>query len=402
MNIYEDSSKNRFNFKKTRTKRNEYIYNINNTNKTLLFNTEREENKQSVNYRNFHGLNRINAKMFKNALKSLRNSSSSQTNFISNDFDFSNISNVNNKYIFSSNKKETENTKFNKTKNKMNQTESLLSTKTSQNHNKYFNSSLDNFYHQVSNKKKRNIVSSLTKMNLTKISFYLAKNKKKNNKNINNITKYDKKEKEENKKEKEKEKISDKGIKEDKKVNIGIDVKENINDEEYIVNSSGFNSYNQIILKNLFQKNKIKIKQDVLDRIILDYNLQNKNIFLTPFYNSFGLMIEDVSQRVRFMKGSLDLIYPKIIQKKYQIKAEQSIKKLGKLRSSSVENIKRNKNDIKDILFSINKYKKISQSVFSKYPIYIKLKGKFSPRMYSFKEQNLLSHKLNKRNLFLK
>ena len=151
-------------------------------------------------------------------------------------------------------------------------------------------------------------------MNLTKINFYLEKNKKKN-KNINNITKYNKKENEENKKEKEKEKISDKGIKEDKKVNIGIDVKENINDEEYIVNSSGFNSYNQIILKNLFQKNKIKIKQDVLDRIILDYNLQNKNIFLTPFYNSFGLMIEDVSQRVRFMKGSLDLIYPKIIQK---------------------------------------------------------------------------------------
>ena len=161
--------------------------------------------------------------------------------------------------------------------------------------------------------------------------------------------------------------------------------KEKQDDEDDKLNSSGFDSYNQISLKNLFQKEKIKIKPDILDRVILDYNLRNKDILLNPFYNSFGEVIEDVSQKIKFIKGSIDLVYPKIIQKKYQIMAKESFKKLGLLKSSSQENIKRNNNGIKDNLFTINKYKKASQISTSKYPIYIKLKGKFSPRMYSMK-----------------
>ena len=55
---------------------------------------------------------------------------------------------------------------------------------------------------------------------------------------------------------------------------------------------------------------------------------------------------------------------------------------------------------LKKNLFAV-KYRNISQSVFTKYPVYIKLKGKFSPHMYTFKEQNRYSHKLEKQNLFM-
>ena len=414
MNSYEDWTKtrNRFNFIKIKQKKrifytnntllfnkdsktykklrnNLFLTKTNYNHNSLLFNTEREENKKTINYRNFQGLNGINAKLFKNALKSLRNLSNSKTNFFSNEIDFSNISNINtnknnnnNNYIFSSIKNESENPKFRNTQNKLNQTGSLLSTKTSQNNTIYFNSTLDAHYHKIANKK-LNLLSPLNKKIFTKNSFLTTKNNKKNL--TNNIIKFNHRTIEENKKGKTI--IINEQIKEKIKLNKGINVKEKEkqDDEDDKLNSSGFDSYNQISLKNLFQKEKIKIKPDILDRVILDYNLRNKDILLNPFYNSFGEVIEDVSQKIKFIKGSIDLVYPKIIQKKYQIMAKESFKKLGLLKSSSQENIKRNNNGIKDNLFTINKYKKASQISTSKYPIYIKLKGKFSPRMYSMK-----------------
>lgn len=418
-NSYEDCTKirNNFNFKKIKQRNN--AYGMNNTNSLLLnrdprkfikfhknlfitkpnnnflFNTDKEENKKSLNYRNIKDLQDINAKIFKNALKSLRNISKNKTqvNFFSHDFDFSNSSNLNtNKYIFSEIKNEDEIPKIKKTKNKLNQTSSLLSTKITQNRTIYFNSSLDNFYHKISNKKLK-ITSPLN--NKERNSFYSSKSN-----NINFISDIIKLYEEENKKEKRNMNDEEEyTIKKENKINKGINVKEK-NEEDNIVTSSGFNSYNQIILKNLLQKCKAKIKLGILDRVILDYNLKNNDILLNPFYNSYGVMLDDVSEKVGFMKGSMNLVYPRIIQKKYQIKAEQSIKNIGLLRSNSENYFKRNKNDIKKNLFAV-KYRNISQSVFTKYPVYVKLKGKFSPHMYTFKEQNRYSHKLEKQNLFM-
>ena len=81
------------------------------------------------------------------------------------------------------------------------------------------------------------------------------------------------------------------------------------------------------------------------------------------------------------------MIYPSIIQKKYEIKANQSDKKVDLLRNSSLENFKGNRIDIKKDIYKINKDNKIFQSVFAKYPIYIKVKGKFSPHLYSLMEK---------------
>ena len=423
-NSYEDWTKmrNEFSFKKIKKRNSTYSMHNNNTNSLLLnraprkfikfhknffitktnnnnvlFSIDKEDNKKSLNYRNIKELQDINAKIFKNALKSLRNLSKNKTqvNFFSHDFDFSSSSNLNtNKYIFSEIKNEDEIPKIKKTKNKLNQTSSLLSTKISQNRTIYFNSSLDNFYHKISNKKLK-INSPLN--NKTRDNFYPSKSN-----NIDFISNIIKLYGEENKKDKGSINEEDFVLKKDNKINKGINLKEkkDKNDEDNIVTSSGFNSYNQIILKNLFQKCKAKIKLGILDRVILDYNLKTDDILLNPFYNSYGVMLDDVSEKVGFMKGSLNLVYPRIIQKKYQIKAEQSIKKIGLLRSNSDNDFKRNKNDIKNNLFTI-KDKNIIQSVFTKYPMYIKLNGKFSPHLYTYKGQNRFSHKLQKQNLFM-
>jgi hypothetical protein len=94
------------------------------------------------------------------------------------------------------------------------------------------------------------------------------------------------------------------------KLNKGINAKEKEkqDDEDDKLNSSGFDSYNQISLKNLFQKEKIKIKPDILDMVILDYNLRNKDILLNPFYNSFGEVIEDVSQKIKIKLSIINIL----------------------------------------------------------------------------------------------
>ena len=371
---------------------------------SIQFSTEKEENKKT--YKDFKELQKVNAKIFKNALKSLRNLSNNKTqlNFFSNnDLDLTSSYNINsNKYFFSEIKNDCGIPKIKVTKNKLNQTSSLLSTKISQSHTIYFNSSLDNFYTKISNKKLKS-ESPLNKL-LKKRNIIFSPNSYDIN-FINDIIKLYDEESKENKKNKDNINYEEFLTYNDNstKLNKGISVKEKEQiDEDNILTTSGFNSYNQIILKNLFEKRNAKVKSGILDRIILDYNVQNNDILLNPFYNSYGGMLNDVYDKVKFIKGSLDLVYPRIIQKKYQIRAKQSIKKIAFLRSLSQQNFnKRNQNDIKNNLFSINKDKKISQSVFTKYPVYIKLKGKFSPNMYTIKGSERFNHKLDKQNFFM-
>ena len=420
-NSYEDWSKikNEFNITKI-NKRNNGI-NINNiifkkpkttyfkiprkfslvkkSDNNLIFNSEKEEKKKSPNEKNKAGDNF--AKIFKNSLMSLKN-------LVEYDYSSSSLLNNNKNTIFSEPKNENDTLGIKKTKNKLNQTSSLLSTKLSKSKTIYYNSSLENFYNKISSQRNK-MISPLYKINQNKNSFSSTLSN-----NVNFVNRLLKLYHEENKQNKENRKEEENILKQNNKfkklpirtksfkkilANDKEKEKEEKKDEDKLLYSSGFNSYNQISLKNLFLKKKAKVKSGILDRVIFDYNLQNEDILLHPFSNSYGDMLEDLSGKVKFMKGSIDLVYPTIIQNKYKIKAKQSINKINFLNSNSQENIN-NKNDIKNIIFSINKDKNKTQTVFTKYPMYIKLKGKFSPHMYTLKGEKKLFYKIQKQKLF--
>jgi hypothetical protein len=329
-------------------------------------------------------------------------------NLVEYDYSSSSLLNNNKNTIFSEPKNENDTLGIKKTKNKLNQTSSLLSTKLSKSKTIYYNSSLENFYNKISSQRNK-MISPLYKINQNKNSFSSTLSN-----NVNFVNRLLKLYHEENKQNKENRKEEENILKQNNKFKIlpirtksfkkilandKEKEKEEKKDEDKLLYSSGFNSYNQISLKNLFLKKKAKVKSGILDRVIFDYNLQNEDILLHPFSNSYGDMLEDLSGKVKFMKGSIDLVYPTIIQNKYKIKAKQSINKINFLNSNSQENIN-NKNDIKNIIFSINKDKNKTQTVFTKYPMYIKLKGKFSPHMYTLKGEKKLFYKIQKQKLF--
>ena len=93
------------------------------------------------------------------------------------------------------------------------------------------------------------------------------------------------------------------------------------------------------------------------------------------------------------MKGSMDIIYPKITQKRYQLRTME-IKKKKIKKSSSAENIKNQNNEINNI-FNI-KQKNFFQSNFSKYPINVKQFGQniLPVKMYSLKGKRDLINKI--------
>ena len=322
------------------TKRNkDDLFITSENNKILELNSE--EKKKIISF---------NIRKFKNAISSLNNH---KLNFSSNELDFS--SNINNSEIRN---KKIEN-------NKLKQTSSSLSTKASQNKTIYFNSILDNNYNKISDNKFKIKSSSFSSKKIG-VNFF------KNNDEGYNL------------KENKRNRV---GIKLNQDKNRKKKDKSEYNKKDNIVTSSKFDSLKKLIPKNVFQKSKIKVKSGVLDGIILDYNLNNNGILSKPFNNSYGFMLNLVSEKVKFLKGSLDMIYPSIIQKKYEIKANQIDKKVDLLRNSSLENFKGNRIDIKKDIYKINKNKKIFQSVFAKYPIYIKVKGKFSPHLHSLMEK---------------
>ena len=287
---------------------------------------------------------------FKNALKSLKNKH--KLNFSSNDF-YSNEKRI---------------------KNKKNQISSLSSTRASKNNTLYFNSFLDDYYNKISNKKFR-IITPLNKYIKRERSFLPLK------RNINFFS--DKKNNNEKK---------------EKKINIKKVQRRNIKDN--LVKSPKFNSFNKTILNNIFQKSKTKVKLGILDGVILNYKLDNNDIITKPFNNSYNFMINIISDKIKFLKNSLNFIYPSIFRKRYLIKENQN-KKNNLLRNISQEVFRRNKNEVKNDIYKINEDKKVSQSVFTKYPIYIKLKGKYSPCLYSLRNNS--SKKNNKKqNIFNK
>ena len=324
----------------------------NNNNNNLIITPE--NNKQlELNNEETEKINSMKIKNFKNALKLIKNKP--KLNFSLSNLNFSSYS--------------TEK----RTKNKKNQISSLSSTKTSKNNTLYFNSFLDNCYNKISDEKIK-IITPLNKFIRKKsLNFSVKRNtnffreKKKNNE------------------------------KEDKKIST-INEVQGRNIKDNLVESPKFNSLNQTILNNIFKKSKIKVKLGILDEVILNYKLDNNDIITKPFNNSYTFMINIISDKIKFLKNSLNFIYPSILRKRFQRKANQNLKKNNSPRNFSQEIIRRNKINIKNDIFKINKSKKVSQSVFAKYPIYIKLKGKYSPNFYSLRRENNSSQKNNKKH----
>ena len=66
-------------------------------------------------------------------------------------------------------------------------------------------------------------------------------------------------------------------------------------------------------------------------------NKEKKNItqlILNPFSNSYGVLLNNLAEKIGFLKGSMDILYPQITQKRYQIRAS-----LGK--KKQLQNLKR-------------------------------------------------------------
>jgi len=128
-------------------------------NKDNLFITSESNKIIDLNSEEKKKIISINIRKFKNAIRALNNH---KLNFSSNESDFS--SNI--KYSNILNKKSEI--------NKIKQTSSSLSTKTSQNKTIYFNSILDNYYNKISDNKFK-LKLSLNKLIKKEIHLFLQK-----------------------------------------------------------------------------------------------------------------------------------------------------------------------------------------------------------------------------------
>ena len=356
-----------------KTKHNNLLINKNvdkNKNYNINFNIEENISKdiftKDYTIKKIKKISTLNEKtIYKNALDSIKKLTKSKTqiNFFSPD----NSQHYNNLI-----------------KKKFNKTNEFNSKKY---HTIYFNSSLDNFYIKKKNERfKTN--TPLNNLNKTKYSIISPRshcvnfignimnlyNKAEENKNNNDIS--------------------------NTKESISVIKKNNKNNEneDEVQDILGIDSFNLITLKNLFQKNSAKIKNGVLNEVIIDKKIKNNDIFLNPFTNSYGVLLDNMSEKVGFMKGSMDIIYPKITQKKYQIRSLERKKKSNLKKCASQENYKIQNNEINNI-FNIKPKKKIIQSIFTKYPINIKRTGKsvYFTKMYSFKgKKDLINNTINK------
>ena len=387
-----------------KTKRNNLLINNNvdkNKNYNIKFKIEEDFPKTPNMIKNtFKYIQKVNnnheKKLYKTAIDSIQklNKSKTQINFFSQNNSFKNIKNN----IFSGFKnipniqnisKTFFENKYTKKKDKINNINlsKIKSKNITNTNNIYFNSSLDNFYIKNKNQNKTsrfNTISPLNKINKNNSSFHSPQSY-----SVNFISKimkvYNKTAESKNDANKEKENKNNKKEMNEK------DIK-----EEIIIDDIDKDIFNHITLKTLFQKKSAKIKSGVLDDAIIDKKINNNDILLNPFINSYGILLDRMSEKIGFMKGSMDIIYPKITQKKYEIRTlEKRNKKIR--RSSSQENIKIQNNKANNI-FNI-KQKKITQSIFTKYPINIRKIGQnmLATKIYSFKgKKDLINKIINK------
>ena len=248
----------------------------------------------------------------------------------------------------------------------------------------YFNSSLNDFYDK-NNKNNSNL--SFKGINNYKYSYLpksysvglindIISSYNKNNKNKSVI-------------------IKDVNNNDHKKNNTKNDTKsEDINKKMF--KGFTFLPMNKSLLKTLFKKTPIKIKSGVLTSI--PNNKFKSDIFLNPFSNSYGPVLDNLSERIGFMKGSINMIYPKIAQTKYQIKTYERINEYKDIvkkrnmkkswRNKSMDNKKIVPGN-KNMLYNMAEPKKIIQYFPTKYPVKILNNGNnlISSKMYSLRRQ---------------
>ena len=380
-----------------KTKHNNYLINKNvdkDKNYNINFNIEENVPKTpniTYNIKRIKKVNDLKEQKFKKALDSIKKLTKSKTqiNFFSPDNSFKNIKDIQNLFSGFKNISDISKTSYNKkiSKKKCNNKNYFNSSKSN---TIYFNSSLDNFY--IKDKQNRfKTISPLSNLNRSKYSLLSPQSYSVNFiRNIMNLYKKT------NEKIKNESKEDIENIKKENKKKNDLEDKEK--KEKNILNNIGLDTFNHLSLKTLFQKNSPKIKNGVLNEAFIDNKIKNNDIFLNPFSNSYGILLDLMSEKVGFMKGSMDIIYPKITQKKYQIRTLESKKiKLNFKKTSSQENIKNQNNELNH-LFNI-KQKKIIQSFYTKYPINIKgiSKNMLSSKMYSFKgKKGLMTKKINK------
>ena len=163
----------------------------------------------------------------------------------------------------------------------------------------------------------------------------------------------------------------------------------------------GFNflSMNKSILETLFRKTPLKIKSGLLTSMS-DEKI-NSEFYLSPFSNSYGYILDVLSEKIGFMKGSINMIYPKIAKVKFKIKELErtdefkklyKISKIKKEKFNSENNT--NKYEKQDRIYKKVKPKKIIKNFFTKYPInYQKIGEKTYSKMYSMKNKQFFIDK---------
>ena len=386
----------KFNFK---TKHNNLLINKNideNKNYNISFKLEEKIPKSpsmiNFNITKIKKILEINEKnLYKTSLNTIKKLSKSKTekNFFSPNNSFNNPKNIFSEFKKINDVSKLSNNNSNKSKEKaFNRTGFINHSKNSA---IYFNTSLDNFY----TKNRSEIFKSITPINKSKYSIFSPHSHSVNF--INDIINIY------NKKSDNKEKIDFSLTKENQK-QINNDIKNSkIDDDSLIYKILGIDSFNQISLKNLFLKNTAKVKTGILDELLVDKKLKGNNTLLHPFSNSYGDVLNKLSEKVGFIKNSINIIYPKITQKRYQIRNLERKKKYN-LKKGSLQNIYENQNNeinnnnIYNKIFNF-KNKKIVQSIITKYPLTIKntQKGGISSKMYSFKGTNeFLNKRINK------
>lgn len=239
----------------------------------------------------------------------------------------------------------------------------------------YYNSSLKNFYKtqndiesSLNKKMKSNIsLTRSNKINLVHnlLTFYKKKNKDKSEKLeiINPKIIANKSTKEENKENKENEIINK------------------------LLKGFSFVSGNKSTLSLLFHRIPIKMKPCLPQ---LYRNETQSETILNPIINSYGNVLDDLSEKIGFMKDSINMIYPRISKAKYIMKGPTIQFKSVKRSRSVIDDNNINKNKSQNILYKINKRKNI-QTFYSKYPLdsrNIKSKEHLLPyTMYSLKRK---------------
>jgi hypothetical protein len=166
-----------------------------------------------------------------------------------------------------------------------------------------------------------------------------------------------------------------------------IDKKENKKEEANNNILKGFNFISgcKSELKILFQKTPIKIQNSIPSK--------GKKFILNPITNSYGNLLDNLSEKIGFMKDSMDMIYPKISQAKFMIKGpKKDCDSISQSKSSigwyNLEQIK----DL-NIIYKIKK-RKINQTIYSKYPTYSRNKF-ISEKLLPIKKYSLKKEKIN-------